>query len=100
MVINYRERKVTAVFTRVEGGRLGLFERNYLNVYRTNKDTRCGIRETSSNMKIADINSHEQRTNADTPAKRKLPAISAQQVSDLRTEHMFFEGDKIVPCAK
>jgi pyruvate, orthophosphate dikinase len=43
----------------------------------------------------------EVRANADTPDDAKVArAFGATGIGLCRTEHMFFEGDRIKPCAR
>lgn len=53
-------------------------------------------------MKLADKYAKLQvRTNADTPADASVArSFGAVGIGLTRTEHMFFEGEKLKPCAK
>ena len=101
MVINYRERKVTVFGQELKEGDWVSLNGTTGNVYKgqiKTQDAELGG-DFLELMKIADKYTRMNvRTNADTPREAEVARnFGATGIGLCRTEHMFFEGDKIVP---
>jgi pyruvate,orthophosphate dikinase len=101
MVINYKERKVTVFGQELKEGDWVSLNGTTGNVYKgqiKTQDAELGG-DFLELMKIADKYTRMNvRTNADTPREAEVARnFGATGIGLCRTEHMFFEGDKIVP---